>query len=100
MKLGALNASIRKCKHVRVPLRLPNGLNVSVLVQKTDLIKQLQEGHDKDRGAETELDLVDGVLTGPEADLEHEVAGVEPDELDLLLASAPVAAVDLDDLLS
>jgi len=100
MKLGNLNAIIRKEKLVRIPVYFANGERRSIRVQKTDFIEQLQDAYDKDRTAETGMELSDGELRGlltPVID-KHGLPATElEDDLDDLLGSGEST---IDDLLS
>ena len=99
MKLGKLNTSIRECKKVRIPFTLPGGVVIEVLVQKTDLIKQLQEAYDKQRATETGLSIEKGFVQVVEEGF-SEAASVNkisnPRDFDDLLGDAP----SVDDLLA
>jgi hypothetical protein len=116
MKLGKLNSAIRVCSKVRVPIVFPNGEQTTVLVQKTDLIKQLQEAYGKQRAEETDLELIKGTITWPQTE-DGAPVQIEQEELDSLLGGedlpstqaaddfdeimgcAPAIEIDLDDLL-
>ena len=98
MKLGKLNAAIRKANPVYVMVDTPHG-PVKVKAQKGDLISQLSATYGN-KGEETGLKF-DGELLSYEASHDPAPFADDGDDIDDMLADEPVTAPedDLDDML-